>query len=99
MPEHVALIENDNEARWQVVEGRVELNDAEALADATHVHSRKEVPVAWALPLAAPEERAGRFWAFFATDTPSRVPGILNVAMEGEQRPNRVRSMDLTIPS
>jgi hypothetical protein len=53
-------------------------SDPEARADATSVHTRDEVPIAWALPLGAREERAGRFWAFFPTETPSRVPAILN---------------------
>jgi len=74
----VNLIENETEAPWQVVDVRVPLTDPEARTDATTVHTRDEVPIAWALPLAAREERAGRFWAFFPTDTPSRIPGILN---------------------
>jgi hypothetical protein len=74
----VDLVENDAESPWQVVDIRVPLTDAEARADGTTVHTRDEVPIAWALPLSAREERAGRFWAFFATHTPSRIPGILN---------------------
>jgi len=74
----VNLVENDSESSWQVVHIRVPLTDPEARADGTTVHTRDEVPIAWALPLSAREERAGRFWAFFATDTPSRIPGILN---------------------
>jgi hypothetical protein len=74
----VNLIENEADAPWQVVDIRVPLTDPEARADATTVHTRDEVPIAWALPLTAREERAGRFWAFFPTDTPSRIPGILN---------------------
>jgi hypothetical protein len=72
------LIENEAEVPWQVVDIRVPLTDPEARADATTVHTRDEIPIAWALPLSAREERAGRFWAFFPTDTPSRIPGILN---------------------
>lgn len=74
----VKLIENGQESPWQVVDIRVPLTDPEARADATSVHTREELPIAWALPLSAREERAGRFWAFFPTDTPSRIPGILN---------------------
>jgi superfamily II DNA or RNA helicase len=74
----VVLAENDQEALWRLVDVRVPLSDTEARADATTVHQRDEVPVAWALPLSAREEKAGRFWAFFPTDTPSRIPGILN---------------------
>jgi hypothetical protein len=74
---NVKLIENNEEAPWQVVDIRVPLFDPEVRADATTVHTRDEVPIAWALPLAAREDR-GRFWAFFPTDTPSRIPGILN---------------------
>lgn len=74
----VNLVENDEIAPWQVVDIRLLLSDPEAQADATTVHTRDEVPISWALPLAAREERAGRFWAFFPTDTLSRIPGILN---------------------
>ena len=74
----VSLVENDEASPWQVVDTRLPLNDPEARADATTVHTRDEVPIAWALPLAAREEKAGRFWAFFPTDTLSRIPGYLN---------------------
>ena len=74
----VNLVENGAESPWQVVDIHVPLTDPEARTDATTVHTRDEVPIAWALPLSAREERAGRFWAFFPTDTPSRVPGFLN---------------------
>ncbi|HXR75394.1 MAG TPA: DEAD/DEAH box helicase family protein [Bryobacteraceae bacterium] len=73
----VKLVENDVEAPWQVVDIRVPLSDPEARSDATTVHTRDEVPISWALPLSAREDR-GRFWAFFPTDTSSRIPGILN---------------------
>jgi superfamily II DNA or RNA helicase len=75
--DNVKLVENDEEAPWQVVDIRVPLTDLEARADATTVHTRDEVPIAWALPLSVREDR-GRFWAFFPTETPSRIPGILN---------------------
>jgi hypothetical protein len=76
--QNVKLVENGQESPWQVVGSSVRLTDAEARTDATAIHAREEVPIAWALPLSAREERAGRFWAFFPTDTPSRIPGILN---------------------
>jgi hypothetical protein len=68
----VNLIENQTEAPWQVVDIRVPLTDPEARADATTVHTRDVVPIAWALPLSAREERAGRFWAFFPSLPPAR---------------------------
>ena len=55
----VRLVENSEESPWLVVENRVPLNDPEARADATSVHTRDEVPIAWALPLSA-REREGR---------------------------------------
>jgi hypothetical protein len=75
--ESVKLIENGEEAPWQIVDVRVALSDPEAYEDATAVHRRTELPIAWALPLSAREDR-GRFWAFFPTETPSRIPGIIN---------------------
>lgn len=75
----VCLVENDKETPWKVASIQVPLDDDEAIQkDATEVHKRDEVPITWALPLAAEEEQAGKFWAFFPTESPSRVPGILN---------------------
>jgi hypothetical protein len=45
----VNLIENETQAPWRVVGIRMPLTDPEARADATTVHTRDEVPIAWAL--------------------------------------------------
>ena len=37
-----------------------------------------EVPLIWAVPIDPVRETAGEFWAFFHTDTASRIPGIIN---------------------
>ncbi|MCX8157308.1 MAG: DEAD/DEAH box helicase [Verrucomicrobiae bacterium] len=66
------------ESLWQVVCREVAITDVRARADATHIHAREKVPVAWAVPLDAKREEAGRFWAFFPTHTPTYLPGIVN---------------------
>lgn len=65
-------------SRWRVSERELRIADPRALADATHIHARESVPLAWAVPLEGRREEAGRFWAFFPTHTPTYVPGILN---------------------
>jgi hypothetical protein len=67
-----------DKSRWRVSERDIRITDARALADATHIHARECVPLAWAFPLEGRREEAGRFWAFFPTHTPTYVPGILN---------------------
>jgi len=75
----VVLREGDSESRWKVFEkSEVHITDASATSDATHIHNRDTVPVSWAMPLDTKREQAGRFWAFFPTETPTRLPGILN---------------------
>jgi hypothetical protein len=68
----------DESTRWRVVSREVVISDERARADATHIHARQSVPIAWALPLEGKREEAGRFWAFFPTHTPTYLPGILN---------------------
>jgi len=65
---------------WHVASRYVAVTDDRALADATHIHSRDSgrLPVAWAVPLEGRPEEAGRFWAFFPTQTPTYLPGIVN---------------------
>ena len=65
-------------SRWRVATREVSVTDARAIADATHIHARRSVPLAWAVPLEGRREEAGRFWAFFPTHTPTSLPGILN---------------------
>ncbi len=65
-------------SRWRVTTREVRITDPAALGDATHIHARETVPLAWAMPLEGKREEAGRFWAFFPTHTPSYLPGILN---------------------
>ena len=65
-------------SRWRVVEKLIHITDQRAKDDATHVHTRDVVPLAWAMPIEGKREEAGRFWAFFPTHTPAYLPGILN---------------------
>ncbi len=74
----VLLNDGQVPSNWRVVAGTVRVNDAEARADATSVHFRDSVTMAWAVPIGAGREEAGRFWAFFPTQTLTSVPGILN---------------------
>ncbi len=72
------LYDGAEESRWHVSERELRITDARALTDATHIHARTSVPLAWAVPLEGKREEAGRFWAFFPTHTPTYLPGILN---------------------
>lgn len=65
-------------SRWRIAQREVQVTDRRALADATHIHARDSVPIAWAMPLEGRREEAGRFWAFFPTHTQTYLPGILN---------------------
>ena len=78
LDDHVVLHENDEAEEWFVFERHVSIDDEAALKDAGRLHARNEVPLIWAVPLSGIEDAAGRFWAFFPTDTLSRVPGIIN---------------------
>jgi superfamily II DNA or RNA helicase len=64
------------ETRWRLFEKTVMVDDPEAIADATHIQARAQIPLSWAMPLEG--QQAGRFWAFFPTETLSRTAGILN---------------------
>ena len=80
------------ETRWQLFETRVNIADAEALDDATHLmRSTDDLPLAWAVPLGG-REPAGRFWAFFPTETHSLTSGILNAPWKlNSDRTNLIR--------
>jgi hypothetical protein len=76
----VILHEDDEEERWLVAERDIPLTEA-MRKDAGALHGRKdiqEVPLIWAVPLDSSEDSTGKFWAFFPTDTRSRVSGIIN---------------------
>lgn len=75
--EHI-LHDGDAVSRWRIAAREIRLTEARAVADATHIHARESVPVAWAMPLEGRREEAGRFWAFFPTHTQTYLPGILN---------------------
>jgi len=79
-PDGTDIVLHDAEVTscWRVVERLVSVTNESAKKDATHIHARESVPLTWAIPLDAKREEAGRFWAFFPTHTPTRLPGILN---------------------
>ena len=72
------LHEGESASRWRKVEKLVKVTSETALADATHTHAREQVPLAWAIPLDANKADRGQFWAFFPTQTPTYIMGILN---------------------
>lgn len=65
-------------SRWRIAAREVRITEVRAVADATHIHARESVPVAWAMPLEGRREEAGRFWFAFPTHTQTYLPGILN---------------------
>ena len=80
-----------NETRWKLFEAQVKVESAEARTDATHIQAREQVPLAWAVPLGG-REQAGRFWAFFPTETYSLTSGILNAPWKlNSDRTNLIR--------
>ncbi len=72
------LHDGSGTSSWHIAKRDLTIADARALDDATHIHARDSVPLAWAIPLEGKREEAGRFWAFFPTHTPTYLPGILN---------------------
>jgi superfamily II DNA or RNA helicase len=72
------LYDGDVESRWRIATRNVSITDSRAVTDATPLHARASVPVSWAMPLVGRREEAGRFWAFFPTQTQTYLPGILN---------------------
>lgn len=85
------VIDGANEAKWRVFETNVRVQSLEARSDATHIQARDQVPLAWAVPVGG-REQAGRFWAFFPTETQSRTSGILNAPWKlNSDRTNLIR--------
>lgn len=80
-----------NEARWKVFEASAKVDSQAARSDATHIQAREQVPLSWAVPVGG-REQAGRFWAFFPTETQSRTSGILNAPWKlNSDRTNLIR--------
>lgn len=73
-----ALHDGAHVSRWRLIRREVSVTDRRALDDATFIHARDKVPLDWAVPVDGRREEAGRFWAFFPTQTPTYLPGILN---------------------
>ena len=83
--------DGSTETRWRLFETRVNVESSEARADATHTQVREDMPLAWAVPLGG-REPAGRFWAFFPTETHSLTSGILNAPWKlNSDRTNLIR--------
>ncbi len=89
--ELVIVSDGTIETKWKVFETRVNVQSSEARSDATHIQARDCIPLAWAVPLGG-REQAGRFWAFFPTETQSRTTGILNAPWKlNSDRTNLIR--------
>ena len=87
----VVVADGSSETRWRLFETQVRVDDQAAKEDATHIQARDEVPLAWAVPLAT-REQAGRFWAFFPTETQTLGSGILNAPWKlNSDRTNLIR--------
>ena len=83
--------DGSRETRWKLFETRVNIQCPEARSDATHIQVRDDLPLAWAVPLGG-REPAGRFWAFFPTETHSLTSGILNAPWKlNSDRTNLIR--------
>lgn len=74
----MTLRDGTESSTWRLFRREVRITDERAKEDATHIHARDTVPLAWAVPIDGRREDAGRFWAFFPTQTPTHVRGILN---------------------
>ena len=72
------LHDGSDQSRWRVATRNVAVTEERAIGDATPIHARNSVPLAWAVPLEGKQEEAGNFWAFFPTNTPTYLPGIVN---------------------
>ena len=83
--------DGSSETRWKVFEKRVSIQTLEARSDATHIQARDDIPLTWAVPLSG-REQAGRFWAFFPTETHTLTSGILNAPWKlNSDRTNLIR--------
>lgn len=74
----IVLKTEDSSTVWTVVERTIQIPEGVARKDATSIHARDEVALAWAVELESKRMEAGSFWTFFPTTVPSHVPGILN---------------------
>jgi superfamily II DNA or RNA helicase len=72
------LISGENESLWYYFSMEAHIDDPVALEDATHIHGRDIIPIAWAYPVEGRNQNTGHFWAFFHTESDSRIAGILN---------------------
>ncbi|HYN78384.1 MAG TPA: hypothetical protein VES73_11390 [Lamprocystis sp. (in: g-proteobacteria)] len=72
--EHIVLTDGEGSSHWHVIEREIRITDEDPRRDATRLHERPTVPLVWAIPLDAKHKEPGRFWAFFPTETESRIP-------------------------
>ena len=73
----VDIQEDDDVRSWRLFKADVVIRNEAALRDATQMQQRDTVPLSWAVPSTGRDE-AGRFWAFFPTNSANGLKGILN---------------------
>lgn len=88
------LHDSETISRWQIKEEIVHVSDLRAFSDATDIHARSEVPISWAIPLDGKRAQAGRFWAFFPTESETHLPGILNAPWKVDSARDTIISGD-----
>ncbi len=81
------LHDQESETRWKVFRRMHRLSD-DARADSRTLDDASEVPIWWAAPIEGSRQNRS-FWAFFPTETPNLVPGIINAPWKtNEDRKN-----------
>lgn len=73
---NVEIRENDEVQEWRLFQSEITISDPKALRDATMIQARGKVPLSWAVPVGG--RMAGKFWAFFPTESDNGIKGILN---------------------
>ncbi len=87
----VTVSDGHTETKWMVFERSIAIKSPDAREDATHIQRRDRIPLAWAVPVGG-RDQAGRFWAFFPTETHSLTSGILNAPWKlNSDRTNLIR--------
>ena len=76
----VKLNDSGNEVVWRVFTTSVDIAEFsdDAKNDGDRLHTRDTFPIFWAFPDNEDEINATYFWSFFQTNTPNRIPGIVN---------------------
>jgi superfamily II DNA or RNA helicase len=74
---HIVLSENNQDTSWIVDRWKIRVDNQQAHDDASHIHARDLIEASWARRAYSQSEQAGNLWAYFPTQTPSSLPGVL----------------------